>query len=54
MYWGDEIYTNVDKFPILSRGFVDSILASVKANLCALVESCIVYLTIENILVCHV
>jgi hypothetical protein len=53
-HWGDEIQTNVHKFPPLSWGFFEPNLPSAKAYLHELVQWCLEFLTIEVSLVCHV
>ena len=51
---GDEIHTNMDEFPLLSRGFDNPILPSAKANLRKLVKCCLEFLTIVDSLACLV
>lgn len=44
---GDYIHTNVYKPPPLGRGYVDTIVPSVKAKLRTLVQCCLEFLTME-------
>jgi len=50
---GDEIHSNVQEFPLLSRHLVDPILQSATAILCELVLRGLESLTIEDSVLCH-
>jgi len=53
-YQGDEIYTHMKQFSLLSADFIDSILPFIKVNLGNLVQCYIEFVTIEVSLFCHV